>query len=114
MPDQHLFDTVRFLLSYQNGDGGWATYENCRGWSWYELLNPSEVGSPRNVGMKRAAGQSHQKPGFSDLKKMNNEFFEDERLCVSLVFGATVWCWTAHWWELQTFGVAFLAFLGCF
>ncbi|CAK9018165.1 unnamed protein product [Durusdinium trenchii] len=43
MPDQHLFDTVRFLLSYQNGDGGWATYENNRGWSWYELLNPSEV-----------------------------------------------------------------------
>lgn len=43
MPDQHLFDTVRFLLSYQNGDGGWATYENNRGWSWYELMNPSEV-----------------------------------------------------------------------
>lgn len=43
MPDQHLFDTVRFLLSYQNGDGGWATYENNRGWSWYELMNPSEA-----------------------------------------------------------------------
>ena len=43
MPDQHLFDTVRFLLSYQNGDGGWATYENNRGWRWYELLNPSEA-----------------------------------------------------------------------
>ena len=43
MPDQHLFDTVRFLLSYQNGDGGWATYENNRGWNWYELMNPSEA-----------------------------------------------------------------------
>jgi len=43
LPDEHLFDTVQFLLSYQNGDGGWATYENCRGWKWYELLNPSEV-----------------------------------------------------------------------
>ena len=24
-------------------DGGWATYENNRGYSWYECLNPSEV-----------------------------------------------------------------------
>lgn len=43
MPDQHLFDTARFLLSYQNNDGGWATYENTRGWKWYELMNPSEA-----------------------------------------------------------------------
>jgi len=43
IPDDHLFDSVQFLLSYQNGDGGWATYENCRGWRWYEFLNPSEV-----------------------------------------------------------------------
>lgn len=43
MPDEHLCDSVRFLLSYQNNDGGWATYENNRGWKWYELLNPSEV-----------------------------------------------------------------------
>jgi squalene/oxidosqualene cyclase-like protein len=42
MPNEHLFDSVQFLLSYQNGDGGWATYENCRGWKWYELLNPVE------------------------------------------------------------------------
>lgn len=41
MPDQHYFDAVQFLLSYQNGDGGWATYENCRGWSFYEWLNPA-------------------------------------------------------------------------
>eukprot|EP00931_Biecheleriopsis_adriatica_P040301 TRINITY_DN23091_c0_g1_i2.p1 TRINITY_DN23091_c0_g1~~TRINITY_DN23091_c0_g1_i2.p1 ORF type:complete len:844 (+),score=162.66 TRINITY_DN23091_c0_g1_i2:67-2532(+) len=43
MPSEHLFDSVEFLLSYQNSDGGWATYENNRGWKWYESLNPSEV-----------------------------------------------------------------------
>lgn len=43
MPDGHLFDSVQFLLSYQNADGGWATYENNRGWKWYEYMNPSEV-----------------------------------------------------------------------
>jgi len=43
MPDANLFDAVEFLLSYQNPDGGWATYENTRGHAWYELMNPSEV-----------------------------------------------------------------------
>eukprot|EP00971_Amphidinium_carterae_P096958 1919436-Amphidinium_carterae.1 len=43
IPVEHLQDSVRFLLDYQNADGGWATYENCRGWGWYELMNPSEV-----------------------------------------------------------------------
>lgn len=42
-PDDYCFDTVQFLLSYQNADGGWATYENNRGWSWYEILNPACV-----------------------------------------------------------------------
>jgi len=41
--DEQCFDSVEFLLAYQNGDGGWATYENCRGWAWYELLNPACV-----------------------------------------------------------------------
>lgn len=31
---QRLFDAVNILLSYQNRDGGWATYENTRGFRW--------------------------------------------------------------------------------
>lgn len=38
-----LYEAIHILLSYQNGDGGWATYENNRGYGWYEWLNPSEV-----------------------------------------------------------------------
>lgn len=41
--DEQCFDSVQFLLSYQNADGGWATYENNRGWPWYEILNPACV-----------------------------------------------------------------------
>jgi len=41
--DERLFQAVNILLTYQNEDGGWATYENTRGWGWYEQLNPSEV-----------------------------------------------------------------------
>jgi len=41
--DSRLCDACDVLLSYHNEDGGWATYENNRGYRWYELLNPSEV-----------------------------------------------------------------------
>jgi cycloartenol synthase len=40
---ERLCDAVDVLLSLHNEDGGWATYENNRGYGWYELLNPSEV-----------------------------------------------------------------------
>jgi len=38
-----LYDAVNVILTLQNEDGGWATYENNRGFGWYEKLNPSEV-----------------------------------------------------------------------
>jgi squalene/oxidosqualene cyclase-like protein len=34
---------VDIILSYQNADGGWATYELTRAPKWLEKLNPSEV-----------------------------------------------------------------------
>jgi len=36
-------DAVARMLSWQNPDGGWATYERTRGPRWLERLNPSEV-----------------------------------------------------------------------
>ena len=42
--DEHRLEkSINVLLSYQNEDGGFATYENNRGYGWYESLNPSEV-----------------------------------------------------------------------
>ena len=40
---ERLLDAVRFILSMQNKDGGWATYEKQRGGKWLERLNPSQV-----------------------------------------------------------------------
>lgn len=34
---------VEFILSLQNKDGGWASYELVRGAKWLELLNPAAV-----------------------------------------------------------------------
>jgi lanosterol synthase/cycloartenol synthase len=37
--DQRLFDAVNVLLTLQNDvDGGWATYENNRGYGWCAAL----------------------------------------------------------------------------
>jgi len=43
VPRGLLEDAVRLILSWQNDDGGWATYERQRAGAWMELLNPSEV-----------------------------------------------------------------------
>ncbi|HTB77232.1 MAG TPA: terpene cyclase/mutase family protein [Polyangiaceae bacterium] len=43
IPEGLLRDSVRLMLSWQNDDGGWATYECKRGPAWLELLNPSQV-----------------------------------------------------------------------
>jgi len=41
--DERIFDCVNVLLSLQNKDGGWATYELNRAPTWLEIMNPSEV-----------------------------------------------------------------------
>jgi lanosterol synthase len=42
--DRDRFEkAVNVILSYQNEDGGWATYENKRGPNWLEKINPSEI-----------------------------------------------------------------------
>jgi len=43
LPEDRLCDSIRWLLSLQNRDGGWASYEKRRGGTWLEWLNPSHV-----------------------------------------------------------------------
>ena len=43
LSEERLADAVNLLLSLQNPDGGWATYELRRGPVWLERLNPSDV-----------------------------------------------------------------------
>ncbi|MHB8420956.1 MAG: prenyltransferase/squalene oxidase repeat-containing protein [Myxococcales bacterium] len=43
IPEELLRASVRLILSWQNDDGGWATYEKQRGGAWLEALNPSQV-----------------------------------------------------------------------
>src|SRR6185436_8052777 len=43
VPRPRLREAVEEILSLQNEDGGWATYELQRGPRWLEALNPSDV-----------------------------------------------------------------------
>ena len=38
-----MCDAVDIMLSLQNSDGGFASYELIRGPQWLEWLNPAEV-----------------------------------------------------------------------
>ncbi len=41
--EELLQGSVELILSWQNRDGGWASYEKQRGGAWLELLNPSQI-----------------------------------------------------------------------
>jgi lanosterol synthase len=43
VPAERLEHAAELILSLQNRNGGWATYERTRGPNWLELLNPSDV-----------------------------------------------------------------------
>lgn len=40
---KRLYDAVNVILSLQNADGGFATYELTRSYPWLELINPAET-----------------------------------------------------------------------
>lgn len=40
---QRMRDAVDCMLTLQNPNGGFASYEKIRGPKWLELLNPAEV-----------------------------------------------------------------------
>lgn len=40
---KRLYDAVNVILSLQNSDGGFATYELTRSFQWLELINPAET-----------------------------------------------------------------------
>jgi squalene/oxidosqualene cyclase-like protein len=43
IPSERFYRACDLILSLQNKDGGWASYELTRGPKWLELLNPSEI-----------------------------------------------------------------------
>ncbi|KAL5542923.1 hypothetical protein UlMin_010633 [Ulmus minor] len=43
IPTDQLYDAVNMLLSLQNSNGGFASYELTRSYAWLEMINPAET-----------------------------------------------------------------------
>ncbi|XP_062105043.1 cycloartenol synthase-like [Humulus lupulus] len=43
IPEDHLKDAVHLILSLQNKNGGFASYELTRSYAWLEMINPAET-----------------------------------------------------------------------
>jgi hypothetical protein len=74
--EERLQEAVTVLLTLQNqGSGGWATYENTRGWAWYGALNDDPPFSRqllvKHGYLPRQACDKHKK----DRKKAGCFFF---------------------------------------
>lgn len=41
--DERIFDCVNVILSFQNADGGWSTYENTRSYPALEVSSPAPL-----------------------------------------------------------------------
>ena len=39
IPPERIFEAANVILSYQNHDGGWATYENTRSFHAFEVTS---------------------------------------------------------------------------
>lgn len=69
--DDRLFDTVNVLLSMQNTDGGFATYEKARGSSLLEIINPAEVFANIMIDYSYVECTSAVLQGLSAFKKFH-------------------------------------------
>lgn len=70
---ERLVDAVDMILSYQNADGGWATYELTRGPAWLEYLNPSEVFGDIMVDYSYVECSSSSLCGLAEFRKQYPE-----------------------------------------
>lgn len=59
LPEERLHDAVHVILSYQNHDGGWATYENTRSFHALEVNGEMHLHSLRNPDCPSLFCQTH-------------------------------------------------------
>ena len=67
--DERLEWAAEMILSYQNVDGGWATYELTRGPRWLEFLNPSEVFGDIMIDYSYVECSASALKGLSEFRK---------------------------------------------
>jgi cycloartenol synthase len=82
-----LEDAVNVLLTMQNEDGGWATYENNRGFGFYEQLNPSEVFGDIMIDYSYVECSMASMTALAEFKKAFPNHARKQEICESLQRG---------------------------
>ncbi len=62
LAEGRLHDCVNVILSNQNGDGGWATYENTRSYSALEVPPSGTLAKVHHMLLQRAVFSEHSLP----------------------------------------------------
>nr|WQY91015.1 OSC6 [Euphorbia humifusa] len=73
-----LCDSVSVILSLQNGDGGFATYELTRSYSWLELINPAETFGDIVIDYPYVECTSAAVQALTSFRKLHPEHRRDE------------------------------------
>lgn len=109
--------SVDFVLSYQNTDGGWASYEKTRGGKWLEKLNPARIFGEIMIDYSYVectsaciqSLQAYQKydPSYRSVEmqsaiKKGVDFILSKQLENNLWFGSWAVCFTyGSWFALE-------------
>ena len=122
IPDDRIFKSVDLLLSMQNDDGGFASYEKRRGSTWLEVFNPSEVFGEIMVDYSYVECTSSVLQVLSKVRKMYPHYrSRDIEACFKSAYGFILGeqrqdgSWFGSWGVCFTYAMWFaLEALACF
>ncbi|NOZ01902.1 MAG: terpene cyclase/mutase family protein [Deltaproteobacteria bacterium] len=114
VPKERMIDAVRLILSFQNDDGGWSSYEKRRGGLWLEQLNPSLVFGDIMVDISYPECTSACIQGLAEARMRFPDLFDD-RIQTAVERGVrflrtsqrTDGSWEGSWGVCFTYGTWF-------
>jgi len=110
---KRFMQNADLLLSFQNDDGGWASYENTRAPKWVEALNPSEIFGNimidysytecSSASMQSLAEFAKHVPDYKSAEieqalKSGNQFLKREQRSDGSWYGSWAVCFTYGTW----------------
>nr|UBR57589.1 oxidosqualene cyclase [Panax ginseng] len=111
---KRLYDAVNVILSLQNSDGGYATYELTRSYSWLELINPAETFGDIVIDYPYVECTSAAIQALSAFKKLYPDHRREEiQLCIEKAalfiekIQASDGSWYGSWGVCFTYGTWF-------
>ncbi|XP_057980580.1 lanosterol synthase-like isoform X2 [Malania oleifera] len=109
-----ILDAVDFILSLQNSNGGFASYELTRSYAWLEMLNPTESFGDAMIDYQYVECTSAAIRGLAEFEKLNKGYREKEvQTCIAeaMNFIQTIQSpdgsWYGSWGVCYTYGTWF-------